>query len=254
MEPMWLEVIVPVHNEAGQLATQTARIRRRLDSIAETQQWPPIGICLVENGSRDQTAEIALALAAHPSLHDVRALVLDRAGKGNAVRQGWLHSNARFVAFTDIDEAASLDALPEMLEALLDGNALACGSRYLPGSSVRRSALRTITSQVYRYLARLLVGAQVRDLQCGLKAADPRQLAAVLHASRQDGWLFDTEIIVLAQLAGRRITEIPVEWTEGVGSQVRVRTVAPQMFRQLLGLRRELHTGVLTRRLAQHTR
>jgi hypothetical protein len=107
---------------------------------------------------------------------------------------------------------------------------------------------------VYRFLARRLLGTPVRDLQCGLKACDPVKMAAALRASRHDGWLFDTELIVLAELAGVPVVEVAVEWNEAPGSQVRVPRVARAMFTALLALRRELRSGELRRRLARTTK
>ena len=61
------------------------------------------------------------------------------------------------------------------------------------------------------------MGARFSDAQCGFKAIRRDQARALLPLTQETGWFFDTELLVLAERAGLRIHEIPVEALEGVG-------------------------------------
>jgi putative flippase GtrA len=64
------------------------------------------------------------------------------------------------------------------------------------------------------------MGARFSDAQCGFKAIRRDQARELLPLTQDTGWFFDTELLVLAERAGLRIHEIPVDWIDDLDSRV----------------------------------
>jgi putative flippase GtrA len=64
------------------------------------------------------------------------------------------------------------------------------------------------------------MGARFSDAQCGFKAIRRDQARELLPLTQDTGWFFDTELLVLAERAGLRIHEVPVDWIDDLDSRV----------------------------------
>ncbi len=73
------------------------------------------------------------------------------------------------------------------------------------------------------------------DAQCGFKAIRSEVAQALVPLVEDDGWFFDTELLVLAERSGLRIHEVPVDWTDDPDSRVDVTATIRE---DLRGLRR----------------
>jgi glycosyltransferase involved in cell wall biosynthesis len=194
-------------------------------------------IVVVENGSSDATAAIARSLAARDAR--IRVLELDAAGRGGALRAAWLASDADVVAYMDVDLSTNLDALGPLVAPLLDRSAdVAIGTRLAAASRVRRCVRREVLSRGYNALARTVCGATFSDAQCGFKALRADVARALVPDVRDDGWFFDTELLLLAQRAGLTIAEVPAQWIEDLDSRVRIVPTVIADVRGLWRLRR----------------
>jgi putative flippase GtrA len=88
---------------------------------------------------------------------------------------------------------------------------------------VVRGPERELISRGYNSLLRAVLRARFSDAQCGFKAARTDALGGgLLDAVRDDGWFFDTELLVLAQRRGLRIHEVPVDWIDDPDSRVHI--------------------------------
>jgi hypothetical protein len=76
-----------------------------------------------------------------------------------------------------------------------------------------------------------------KDAQCGFKAIRRQVALDLLPLVRDQGWFFDTELLVLAEKNGYLIKELPVLWTDDPDSRVRIFRTAAQDMRGLLRLR-----------------
>jgi glycosyltransferase involved in cell wall biosynthesis len=225
-----LDVVVPVRDEA---ATLVASIRRLHAHLTETWagSWQ---ITIAENASADATAALALELAAE--LPHLRVRQRDRPGRGGALRDAWTTSSAELLAYVDADLSTDLADLGRLLSPLTEGDAdLAVGSRLLPGSTVTRAVGRELISRSYNRLVRTTLGAQVHDAQCGCKAITAEAAGRLLPLVENDGWFFDTELLLLADERGERVVEVPVSWVEDRHSSVRILATAAE---DLAGLAR----------------
>jgi putative flippase GtrA len=85
---------------------------------------------------------------------------------------------------------------------------------------VIRGPKRELISRCYNLLLHTCMGARFSDAQCGFKAIRREQARALLPLTQDTGWFFDTELLVLAERAGLRIHEIPVDWVDDLDSRV----------------------------------
>ena len=215
MRILQVDIVVPVRNEERDLAPSV----RRLVSYLRACFPFSARVTIADNGSTDATWAIASRLARE--LPEVRAIHLDLPGRGRALRAIWSQSDAEVLAYMDVDLSTDLNALLPLLAPLLSGHSdLAIGTRLARGSRVIRGPKRELISRGYNVLLRTLMGARFSDAQCGFKAIRRDQARALLPLTRDTGWFFDTELLVLAERAGLRIHEIPVDWVDDLDSRV----------------------------------
>jgi putative flippase GtrA len=232
METTTVDIVIPVYNEERGLVPSV----RRLHAYLEARFPFPTTITIVDNASTDATWPIAEYLASE--LPNVRAIHLDAKGRGRALRSAWLSSDASIVAYTDVDLSTDLDALLPLVAPLVSGHSeVAIGSRLTRGARVRRGPKRELTSRAYNFLLHLGLGATFSDAQCGFKAITAVAARRLVPAVQDQEWFFDTELLVLAQRAGMRISEVPVDWTDDPESRVDIAQTAMDDLRGIVRMR-----------------
>ncbi|MGR6319208.1 glycosyltransferase family 2 protein [Micromonospora soli] len=235
-----LDVVVPVYNEGADLGPCVRRLHAHL-----TEHFPyPFRITVADNASVDGTLAVAEALAAE--LPEVGVLHLDAKGRGRALRAAWSVSPAPVLAYMDVDLSTDLAALLPLVAPLISGHSdLAIGTRLARTSRVVRGAKREVISRGYNLLLRGTLAVRFSDAQCGFKAIRADVAAGLLPLVQDTGWFFDTELLVLAQRAGLRIHEVPVDWVDDPDSRVDIVATAVADLRGIWRLGRALVTGAL---------
>ena len=235
-----LDVVIPVHNEQVDLE---ACVRRLHQYLLSTFPYP-FRITIADNASTDATPAIAAALA--ETLPGVASVRFEQKGRGRALHAVWSASSAPILAYMDVDLSTDLAALLPLVAPLISGHSdLAIGSRLSPGSHVVRGAKREIISRGYNLLLRGALAARFSDAQCGFKAIRRDVAVHVLPLVEDKAWFFDTELLIIAQRAGLRIHEVPVDWTDDPDSRV---DIVPTAIADLRGIWR-LGTGLATGRV-----
>jgi putative flippase GtrA len=235
--PPAVEIVVPVYDEAASLAPNIRRLRGYL-----AEAFPfTFRVTIADNGSTDGTWDIALELAAE--FAEVRAVRLEQKGRGRALHAVWSESDADVLAYMDSDLSTDLSALLPLVAPLLSGHSdLAIGTRLSRGARVVRGPKRELISRCYNALLHVVLRARFSDAQCGFKAirADcARELLPLVH---DRAWFFDTELLVLAERAGLRIHEVPVDWIDDPDSRVDIVATALADLRGVARLARDLRT------------
>jgi putative flippase GtrA len=232
-----LDVVVPVYNEEADLA---ASVRRLLEHL-ETMPWP-YRVTVADNASTDGTAVIARRLA-HQHEH-VRVVHLAEKGRGRALKRVWTDSDAEVLVYMDVDLSTDLNALLPLVAPLISGHSdLAIGTRLRDGSRVTRGPKREVISRGYNLLVRQALRTRFSDAQCGFKAVRRDVAREVLPLVEDDAWFFDTELLVLAERAGLRIHEVPVDWVDDPDSRVDILRTAYDDVRGIARLGRNLLAG-----------
>ncbi|MFN8025752.1 MAG: glycosyltransferase [Acidimicrobiia bacterium] len=219
--PPTVDVVLPVYNEEVVLERSVERLHAFL-----SQHFPfTWRITVVDNASTDGTWRKAENLAA--GLDHVRAIHLDQKGRGLALRSAWTASDAAVVAYMDVDLSTDLDALLPLVAPLVSGHSdVAIGSRLAPTSSVARAPKREFISRTYNLILRTVMATRIRDAQCGFKAVRGDIARKLVPAVEDDGWFFDTELLLLAERNGLRIAEVPVTWVDDPDSRVHIANTA----------------------------
>ena len=228
-----VEVVIPVLNEEHALPLCIQRLIDFTTSLPE-MQW---SFLVADNGSEDGTLEVATELAL--SNPNIRVTRLEKRGRGRAIRKAWLESDADVRCYMDVDLSTDLKFLPELIFAVAnDGYDLAIGSRLLRDSEVvGRPFKREMISRVYSLLFRSMFFTSFKDAQCGFKAISAEASEKLLPMVRDNGWFFDTELLILAERYGYRIKEIGVRWVDDPDSRVRIVSTALSDLKGLLRLR-----------------
>jgi len=235
-----VEIVVPVHNEVSTLDSSI----RRLHAHLATELPFPVRITIADNASTDGTWTLATALA--HTLPGVHAVHLPQKGRGHALRTVWTASDAAVLAYMDVDLSTDLAALLPLVAPLLSGHSdLAIGTRLSRGSRVVRGAKREVVSRCYNLLLRGTLAARFSDAQCGFKAIRKDVADELLPLVEDAGWFFDTELLVLAERAGLRIHEVPVDWVDDPDSRVDLVATALADLRGIARVGRALATGAL---------
>ncbi|SEG46489.1 Glycosyltransferase involved in cell wall bisynthesis [Actinacidiphila yanglinensis] len=238
--PPVLDVVVPVHNEEGSLGPCVRRLHAHLEATFPYS----FRITVADNASTDRTPAIAGQLAAE--LPEVVSFRLEQKGRGLALRTVWTASDAPVLAYMDVDLSTDLNALLPLVAPLISGHSdLAIGSRLAQSSRVVRGAKREFVSRTYNLILRGSLAARFSDAQCGFKAIRADVAQRLLPMVEDGGWFFDTEMLVLAERAGLRIHEVPVDWIDDPDSSVDIVRTAAADLRGVWRVGRALATGRL---------
>ena len=226
-------------NEEVALPQSVATLHRYLSADLGGYDWR---IVIVDNGSTDATLSVARQLS--QDYPHVGCVSLHERGRGRALRKAWLESDANVLAYMDVDLSTELGALAKLVRAIdREGYDLAIGSRLKRGARVvGRPLQRELISRIYSLMVRSMFHRgvlllDIRDFQCGFKAISRVAARELLPLVRDNGWFFDTELLILAAKRGYRIKSVPVKWEDDPKSSVNVATTATEDIKGLLRLR-----------------
>ena len=233
-----VDVVIPVYNEEKVLAQSVTTLHTYL-----SENFPLTWrITIVDNGSTDRTREISTELSTlHPEVH---AIHLDAKGRGLALRSAWSASDATVVAYMDVDLSTRLEALLPLVAPLVTGHSdVAIGSRLAPGATVARGPRREIISRTYNMILRVVFANRFRDAQCGFKAVRTDVVHRLLPIIEDNGWFFDTELLLVAEHNGLRVHEVPVDWVDDPDSRVDVSRTAREDLKGVVRVARSFVRG-----------
>ncbi len=210
-------VVVPAYREEARLPASLDRLPGALEAAGLV----PFEIVVVDDGSPDRTAEVARAAAAR----DPRIRVIgtpENRGKGHAVRLGVQAARGTWILVTDADLSTPPADAARLLAAASRADGIAIGSRRQRGAHilVRQPLHREALGFVFAGLRRLLVLPRLRDTQCGFKLFRADVARRLFAMAREDRFIYDVEILLLARVAGLRVPEVPVHWSDDPRSQV----------------------------------
>ena len=233
-----LSIIIPAYNEERRLPRTLEQIFTFLQEQSYTAE-----VIVVENGSTDQTLEIAQNFAEqHKNLHVIKER---QRGKGNAVRRGMLEAKGEYRFLCDADLSMPIEEVNKFLPPVLDEPAIAIGSREIPGAvRYNEPHYRHLTGRVFNGLINLLLLPNLQDTQCGFKCFRADVAEDIFPYQTLTGWSFDVEVLFIAQHKGYIIREVPINWYYNADSKISVLQDSWKMFQDLLTIRRNARRGL----------
>jgi glycosyltransferase involved in cell wall biosynthesis len=236
---MTFDVTIPVLNEEETLDQQVRILHNFLSQhFPNKSQWK---IVIADNGSTDQTEEIANQLS--NELSEVQLVKVPKRGVGLALKTSWEQSTADIVGYMDLDLATDLSHFLEAFEAIKKDNYdLVYATRLHKNSQViGRTLKREISSQGFNFILKNYLNVNFSDGMCGFKwlkrATYPTLKAA---GADNDGWFFSTELLTTAEWNQLKIKELPVKWTDDAGSsKVKILPLAKRYLKAMRELKKK---------------
>lgn len=232
-----LSLIIPAYNESQRLPPYLETVRRYMDQMYENSYE----VIVVDDGSTDQLPDILAQLSAGWS--EFRSVRHGRnLGKGAAVRTGVMAARGERLLYADADGATPIDQQQRLAEAIDAGADIAVGSRLVNAAGVTRSRQwhRAVIGRLFARAARMLLKTPVKDTQCGFKMLRVAPAKRLFEFSQEKGYLFDLEILALAERYGYRVSEVPISWSDQPGSRLRMHREWGKIASDLWRLRRRL--------------
>lgn len=235
-------VVIPTYNEAENITAILRAVAASLDAAG--LEWR---VLVVDDGSPDGTPDLVDAVAAdEPRIAVMRRTVKE--GLWPAYRAAFRHAlaaGAALVVQMDADFSHDPKDVPRLIDAARDAD-LVLGSRYTPGGGVARWGLwRRTMSRGGSLYARMLLGIPLRDATSGFKCYRRVVLETLpLDEITSSGYVFSVEIHYRALLAGFRVVEIPIVFTDRVlGTSKMTPAIVREAARQVPKLRRLKRTA-----------
>ena len=227
---MKLSIVVPVYNEERRISSNLSEIISYMNKKRLNHE-----IIIVNDGSTDNTLGIL-----HKFNKKVKIISYEQnKGKGYAVKTGVLAAKGDRIFMCDADLAMPIAELDKFLKEKED---IVIGSRSLKGSEVKTTLFKKIMGRIGNLLISALIIRGIKDTQCGFKLFD-KKCKRIFEKQTINRWGFDFEILFLARKFHYKIKEIPIKWTNMVGSKVEL-TDYPKTLFELLKIRFNDITGV----------
>jgi dolichyl-phosphate beta-glucosyltransferase len=211
-----MEIVIPALDEEH-------RIQPTLQTITQYLERQPYSsaVIVVDNGCVDATVDVVTEMG-RSSAVSISLINCSRRGKGAAVRQGILTSQARYVGFCDADLATPIETLDRVWPLLEHGAPIVIGSRRCDGAVYAQNQrwTRRLGGWAFRAVASG-VTPEVADTQCGFKFFRGETARALFSRCTVDGFAFDLQVLALARAAGVPVREVPVTWSDVDGSTFR---------------------------------
>ena len=236
---MMLTIIFPVLNERLRLESGVVRTVEYLEGMDFTDYE----IIIVDNGSEDETPQIAAKLCGKYERVNYERISIR--GVGAAFRRGVEISHGDVVGYMDIDLSTNIRHLGEAVHIFRTRPEIAYlnGSRFARESDTRgRKWYRRLTSQGLPVLLKCLLGMKSTDAICGFTFVRRETALSLVEGCSQDnGWFYMIEFLLRAEKRGVEILDYPVEWQEDYNTTVKVfRTICNYLV-QIARLFREFY-------------
>lgn len=210
-----LTLILPAYNEASSIGTTLAEI------FAYFEQRSICGDVIVAADGNDGTREIVAGLAVrYPRLCAIGHP--ERSGKGKGIREAVAIARGKIIGFADADNKVPIEEYDKIASLIADWP-IVIGSRAKAQSAIERPQrlYRRIGSRVFGRFMRHVVGlVDVADTQCGFKFFHRDVAKRLFRLQRIDGYMFDVEILMIAQSLGLPVKEMPIRWRDDGDSRL----------------------------------
>ena len=218
MKELELSVILPSYNTKN-LARNVSEIKTEIEKITKNYE-----IIIVNDGStKEWKREFEKLKESKNSKIKILSYDINK-GKGYALKKGGMMASGNQIVFLDSD----LDIPPKQIKFFLDKlkySDIVIGSKRHPDSKLIYPVSRRFMSAIYQKLNSILFNLNVKDTQVGIKAFNSKVLKSILPRLAIKRYVFDLELLVVANKEGYKIKEAPVEIDYQFGSTINIKSV-----------------------------
>lgn len=222
-----LSIIIPAYNEQDRIVPTLNHTFAYLGEQSYTSQ-----VIVVSDGSGDQTAQVANHFIAPPNV-DLEVIEYHpNRGKGYAVKVGMLKAQGQFAMFMDADYSVPIRFIEEGLKIIKAGHDIAIASRAVSGARIdsRQNYLRLLSAKIYTWIQNSYLGVRYPDTQCGFKLFTHGAAQLLFRQQQLNSVIFDPEILWLAQRAGFKVGQFPVQWSHIADSRIQYDSLGKSIF------------------------
>jgi len=210
MQNKKISIVIPIYNEGSILEKEINDLLQEI-SYKLPSEYSDLELILVENGSTDNTLEIAKVLASQFS--QIKIVTLNTPSYGKAVKRGVSIASTKYVAICNID-FWDINFLKEGLDLIIKNNAdIVVASKTLKGSYDKRNFIRRLITRGFSLFLKICFNYKGTDTH-GLKVFDRKKLISIIDDCVTERELFDTEFMIRAQYKNLRIKELPITIVE----------------------------------------
>ena len=234
-QPPYLSLVIPAYNESSRIGFTLQQTLAYLDQNEYT--WE---IIVVDDGSTDNTVEVVEKQKKQTDTLKVICVSPNR-GKGHALKIGMLQARGRYVGFMDADYKTDITCTSDALDQLNTGNDIVIGSRKMAGTQI------DVEPRLYRRMGSLLFNKYIhfllpilshyKDTQCGFKFFTQEATQKIFSHSIIERFMFDAEVLYLAQKFSLTVKEIPVRWSSDFDTRTRIIESVVRNTKDLLRIR-----------------
>jgi dolichyl-phosphate beta-glucosyltransferase len=210
-----ISLILPAYNEARVITTTVGEAVRYFENRGMSYE-----IIVAADGT-DGTREIVRKMAlANPALQVTGADA--RRGKGLGIREAVALATGTVIGYADADNKVPIEDLDKFRPVLAAGIEMAIGSR-TAGAIIERAQplYRRVGSLGFHWFMQTVVGLPgIQDSQCGFKFFQHAVAKELFRRQKIDGYMFDVEILAIAQRLRYRIEQLPIHWRDDADSRL----------------------------------
>jgi dolichyl-phosphate beta-glucosyltransferase len=211
-----ISLILPAFNEA---ATIVQTVREAV-SYFEARNWQYELIVAADgdDGTREKVRDLAVSKTSLKVIGE-----RTRRGKGRGIREAVAIASGKIIGFADADNKVPIQEYDKLRSWLASGYDIAIGSRALPDSKIERPQplYRRVGAKAFAVFMHTVVGLSgIGDTQCGFKFFRGEVARDLFRRQRIDGYMFDVEVLAIAERLGYRIQQVPVRWHDDADSRL----------------------------------
>lgn len=242
MSKPYLSIVIPAYNEAGRLPETLKKVRFYLENRHSTPRVE-YEVLIINDGSNDETAKVVSELINPPTggWSNFKLISYEKnRGKGYAVKTGMLAATGEWRLLMDADNSTDVGEVEKLLK-YSENFEVIIGSRYLNKDSIKikQPLMRRIISRLGNLIVRIVLGIKSVDTQCGFKLFSASAAENIFSRQTIERWGFDVEILTIALHQKYQIKEVPVDWFDAEGSQVK-KTAVFKTLKEIWQVKRNL--------------
>ncbi|MEK6934312.1 MAG: dolichyl-phosphate beta-glucosyltransferase [Nanoarchaeota archaeon] len=227
-----LSIIIPAHNEENRIKKTLQEYIKFFNSKLKNNYE----ILIIPNGCTDNTVKIIKDLSKKYKTIKYKELI--KGDKGLALITGFKLVNSDLIGFIDADNSTNAEEFYKLVKNINNYDCV-IASRWMKNSvvNIKQPILRIVAGRVFNFLVKSLLGLMYHDTQCGAKLFKRQAIKKIYQNLGITKYAFDIDLLYLLKLNGYKIKEIPIKWSDTLGSTLNVPKASFEMFLAIIRLR-----------------